>query len=196
MRKILRRAAVLAAVPAAFVALTAPPAGALESLGLVEVTAGGSGGSVTGSCAWTATLPSIGGTLADTTESLITPPVNWWIPPYYELLAPNYDFHVLDYAADFDLPGGDINRIWIAFSGSARATSAKGGGVAVTTSVRCYLRNDAWGSAGVTSVGPTAAISGEGEVYRLAPDPEICVVVSAAFSNGYVVPSETTCHDL
>jgi hypothetical protein len=190
LRKILRRAAVLAVVPAAFVMLSVPPAGAMESLGLVEVTAGGSGGSVSGDCTWTATLPSIGSMLeADTTELLAAPSADSYVAPEQEL-------DILDFNAQFDLPGGDIDRIWIAFSGKARAVSAKGGGVAVSTSVRCYLRYQAWGSAGLTAVGPAAAISGEGEVYRLAPDPEICVVVSAAFSDGYVVPPKTQCHNL
>jgi hypothetical protein len=197
LRKILRRAAVLAAAPVALVTLSVAPAEAMQSVGLVEVSAGGSGGSVTGDCTWTATLPSIGGVADTTTTALVSPTTAEstdanLVPPIY----PIAELELLDYSAAVTTPGGDIDRIWIAFSGKARATSSKGGAVAVTTSVRCYLRNYAWGSAGITAPGPSASITGEGEVYRLAPDPEICVVVSAAFSDGYTVPSTTRCHNL
>lgn len=89
-----------------------------------------------------------------------------------------------------------FNYISVAFSGTARAMSSRVDVVAVSTSIQCYLRYSAWGQAGITLPGPVAAIAGTGEVYRLAVDPEICAVVSAAFSDGSVAPPTTRCRDL
>jgi hypothetical protein len=89
-----------------------------------------------------------------------------------------------------------FNYISVDFTGEARATPSKAGVAAISTSIRCYLRNQASGDAGITLVGPTAAITGTGDVYRLAPDPEICAVTSAAFSDGTVAPPTTVCHNL
>lgn len=192
--KILRRAAVIAAVPVAVLAASVLPTDAMESLGLVEVTESGPAGSVTGDCTYSASLPSIG-SLAGSTV-LLEGDVDDMLPESYvrSMDANEVDTGIL--SADSTMIGGDFNRIWIAFSGKARATAAKGGGTPVSTSIRCYLRNQAWGSAGATAVGPAAAIAGEGEVYRLAPDPEICVEVSAAFSDGRVVMPAPRCHNL
>jgi hypothetical protein len=90
----------------------------------------------------------------------------------------------------------DFNSIEVAFSGTAEATPSAIGVVAVSTSIRCYLRNMASGSNGITMIGSAAAIAGTGSVYRLAPDPEICAVVSAAFSDGTTTPSVTNCVNL
>lgn len=145
----LRRAAVMAAVPAILLGATSS-AEAIQQVGVVEVASIGASGTARGDCAYTATLPSTRG----------------------------------------------FNYISVAFSGTARATSSRVDVVAVSTSIRCYLRYSAWGEAGITMPGPVAAIAGTGEVYRLAVDPEICAVVSAAFSDGSVAPPVTNCRDL
>ena len=146
----LRRSLVLAAVPAALLATTALPAEAFSAAGAVDVSSYGPSGTASGTCAYTATLPSTTG----------------------------------------------FNYISVAFSGTARATSLRPGVVAVSTSIRCFLRNDAWGEAGITLPGSVAVTAGRGDVYRLALDPEICAVVSAAFSDGSTAPSATTCRNL
>lgn len=99
------------------------------------------------------------------------------------------------YAATLPSTSG-FNYIGVAFTGEARAVSSRVGVVPISTSIRCYLRYQAWGEAGITLPGSVAAIAGRGDVYRLAPDPEICAVVSAAFSDGSVAPPTTTCHNL
>jgi hypothetical protein len=86
---------------------------------------------------------------------------------------------------------GSIDTIPVAFTGTA--TSA---GVAVSTSIRCYLTNGGSGGNGITLPGPEAVIAGTGSYYRLAPSPQICATVSAAFSNGSTAPSKTSCHAL
>lgn len=86
---------------------------------------------------------------------------------------------------------GSINDIPIVFTGTARAV-----GVAVSTSIQCYLTAGGTGGAGITLPGPVAAIAGNGSYKRLAPDPQICATVSAAFYDGSTAPSRTTCKDL
>lgn len=89
-----------------------------------------------------------------------------------------------------------FNYIGVAFTGTAIATSSRLTVVPVSTSIQCYLRNDATGSAGITMPGAAAVTAGTGEVYRLALNPEICAVVSAAFSDGSVAAPTTNCHPL
>lgn len=146
---ILRRSAVLAAVPAAVLVASVVPAEAAAA-GVVLTKASGPSGSADGECAYTATLPDV----------------------------------------------EDFNSISVAFSGTAQATPSVVGVVPVSTSIRCYLRNQASGDAGITLPGAAAAIAGKGEVHRLAPDPEICATVSAAFSDGTVALPKTTCINL
>lgn len=146
----LRRSLVLAAIPAAMLATAALPAEAVGMVGAVDSISYGASGSASGTCAYTATLPSTSG----------------------------------------------FNYISVAFSGTARATASRVGVVAVSTSIRCYLRYDAWGEAGITLPGSVATIAGRGDVYRLALNPQICAVVSAAFSDGSTAPSTTTCINL
>jgi hypothetical protein len=147
---ILRRAALVAAVPAILIGASALPAQAYQAVGLVDVNGSGPSGSVSGTCAYSATLPD----------------------------------------------ASDFNNIDVAFSGSARATASKVGVAPVSTSIVCYLRNQASGSAGITMPGSAAAIAGKGSVYRLAPDPEICATVAAAFSDGNTAGPTTACHNL
>lgn len=87
-----------------------------------------------------------------------------------------------------------FNYISVAFSGSAAARSTSA--AAISTSIHCYLKDEATGSAGITLPGPTAAIVGRGEVYRLAADPQVCAVTSAAFSDGTTAPPTEVCQDL
>lgn len=86
---------------------------------------------------------------------------------------------------------GSINTIPVAFTGTAVAT-----GVAVSTSIRCFLTNGGSGGNGITLPGPVAVIAGNGSYYRLAPSPQICATVSAAFLDGSTAPSKTNCHAL
>lgn len=90
----------------------------------------------------------------------------------------------------------DFNQIEVAFSGESRSTSSVIGVTPVSTSIVCFLRKEATGSAGITLVGPAAAIAGRGSVYRLAVDPEICATVAAAFSDGTTAGPTTTCQNL
>jgi hypothetical protein len=94
------------------------------------------------------------------------------------------------------LPATSFNTIPIAFTGEATSKSNKATVVPISTSIRCYLRNSATGSAGITTPGSAAAIAGQGNVSRLALDPEICTVVSAAFSDGTSIDESKTCHNL
>jgi hypothetical protein len=94
------------------------------------------------------------------------------------------------------LPATSFDTIPIAFTGEATAKSNIATVVPISTSIRCYLRNSASGSAGITTPGAAAAIAGRGTVDRLALDPEICTVVSAAFSNGTTIDETKTCHNL
>lgn len=146
---ILRRAAVLAGVPALILGATALPADAAAA-GTVSAESYGTSGTASGNCTYAATLPSTRG----------------------------------------------FNYIGVAFTGTARATSYYVTAVPVSTSIQCYLRYDAWGSAGITMPGPLATTAGTGEVWRLALNPQICTVVSAAFSDGTVSPPTTNCHSL
>ncbi len=147
---VIRRALVVAGIPAAIVGATALPADAVQSAGMVSAHSSGPSGTADGDCAYTATLPSNSG----------------------------------------------FNYIGVAFTGEARATSSSVGVVPVSTSIRCYLRNYAWGEAGITLPGAVATTTGRGNVYRLAPNPEICAVVSAAYSDGSVAAPVTSCHSL
>jgi len=90
----------------------------------------------------------------------------------------------------------NFNQIEVQFSGVAQSTASKVGVAPVSTSIVCFLRNQATGQAGITLIGPAAAITGDGSVYRLAPDPEICATVAAAFSDGTTAGPVTNCHDL
>jgi hypothetical protein len=152
---VLRRTAVVAALPLVFLVASALPAEAMRFNGiylggLAQIDIPSGNGTVSGACAYSATLP-------DT----------------------------------------DITYLSIAFDGSATARTAKMSDVVpVSTSIRCCLRNPAYGEAAITVPGPTATVAGTGEVYRRAPDPEICVVAWAAFSNGVVVGPSTACHNL
>lgn len=86
---------------------------------------------------------------------------------------------------------GSISDIPVTYTGSATAT-----GVAVSTSIRCYLTNGGTGGNGITLLGPEAVIAGTGSYYRLAPSPQICATASAAFSDGTTAPPRTSCHPL
>lgn len=184
---LLRR--VVAAVPVVVLTLTAVPATAIESVGIVDVTSSGPSGSVDGHCEYAATLPGV--ERADVAPALMvvsTPKVAVNTADY--VTAPG------DFTTSAALPDSNLDYISVAFTGTATATPSKATVVAVSTSVRCYLRNLAWGAAGVTLPGSTATIAGQGDVYRLAPDPEICVSVAAAFSDGTTATRTTRCHNL
>jgi hypothetical protein len=86
---------------------------------------------------------------------------------------------------------GGIDTIPVLFTGTATAT-----GVAVSTSISCSLTNGGSGGGGITVPGPEAVIAGKGQYARLAPNPQICATVSAAFSDGSTAPSKTYCHSL
>jgi hypothetical protein len=86
---------------------------------------------------------------------------------------------------------GGIDTIPVLFTGSATAT-----GLAVSTSIACSLTNGGSGGGGITLPGAEAAIAGKGQYARLAPNPQICATVSAAFSDGSTAPSKTSCHSL
>lgn len=137
--------AILFAATSATLMAGSTSASAASVANTVSVGSSASGGSVSGTCAFVASLPQT----------------------------------------------GSINNIPVVFSGTATAT-----GVAVSTSIRCSLTNGGSGSAGNTVPGPEAVTAGQGSYYRLAPSPQICATVSAAFSNGSTAPSKTSCHAL